>query len=67
MRISENNPSAGRMAEKTATAAQDITAADILELDSFRGLPQEQAENLAAVLKTFTQVVFMACTGRKTA
>ncbi len=67
MKISNNNPSAGQAAEKAGTAAQDITAADILELDSFRGLSGEQAEKLATTLKTFAQVVFMACADRKTA
>jgi hypothetical protein len=67
MEISDSNPSAWPTTGNTGTAAQDITAADVLELESFRGLSGEQAENLAAALKTFTQVVFMACTGRKTA
>lgn len=67
MGISNKNPSARQVAGNAGTAAADITAADVLELDSFRGLSGEQAENLAAALKTFAQVVFMACTSRKTA
>lgn len=67
MKISINNLSEGLMDINAGTAAQDITAADILELDSFRGFSEEQAQNLAATIKTFTQVVFMVCTNSKTA
>lgn len=67
MNISFNVPSAGPTVEKAGAAAQDITAADILGLESFRGISEGQAAKMAEALKTFAQVVFMACAGRQTA
>jgi hypothetical protein len=67
MQITIHTLSKELKAAKAQIQPLDITADDIQELDSFRGLSGEQAQHLAATLKTFTEVVFMACTNRKTA
>ena len=46
---------------------QDITPEEVLKLESFKGLSSEQAGELVASIKVFTQVVFFSYAGRKTA
>lgn len=67
METNNNNPLKVATTINAETQMLDITAEDVLELDSFRELSREQAAEMAATLKTFTQVVFFACMGRKTA
>jgi hypothetical protein len=67
MKISNNNPSNGLATVKTENEAADITTAEVLQLESFKGLSEEQASELVASIKAFTQVVFFSCMGRKTA
>jgi hypothetical protein len=67
MKISNNNPLNGLATVKRENEAADITIAEVLQLESFKGLSEEQAGELVASIKAFTQVVFFSCMGRKTA
>ncbi len=67
MKINHSNPLKVSQAADAETQICDITPKDVLKLDSFRELSGEQAAEIAATLKAFTQVVFFACMGRKTA
>jgi hypothetical protein len=62
-----NEPTACTQPVITCKEAQDITTEEVLKLESFKGLSEEQAGELVASIKAFTQVVFFSCMGRKTA
>lgn len=67
MKINNNDPLNGAATAKPGNWEADITAEEVLQLESFKGLSEVQAIELAASIKTFTQVVFFSHMGRKTA
>jgi hypothetical protein len=67
MKTNKNNPSDRLATVKAENGAADITTAEVLQLESFKELSEEQAGELVASIKAFTQVVFFSCMGRKTA